>query len=176
VEVDQTYWGRDPDAKPSGTPIHEMMKVLSLVDRASGGARSFVMNDLTTASVPPILEANLSYEARLMTDEAPRYKAVAVFADHGTVNHSKDEYVSNQDPTVHTNTVESFFSVWKRGMRGTYQHCSKNHLHRCAAEFDFRYTNRVRLGVDDVTRAEMALARAWGRRLTYQTTREQAPD
>jgi hypothetical protein len=77
---------------------------------------------------------------------------------------------SRTDPTVHTNTVEGFYSIFKRGMRGVYQHCSKKHLHRYAAEFDFRYSNRVALGVDDDERATRALLGVVGKRLTYQGT------
>lgn len=84
------------------------------------------------------------------------------------VNHGKEEYVRKGDPVVHTNTVENFYSVFKRGMRGTYQHCAKRHLHRYAAEFDFRYSNRAALGVDDQSRALIALQGVVGRRLTYQ--------
>ena len=89
-------------------------------------------------------------------------------AQHGTVNHAKEEYVSPADRSIHSNTVEVYFSVFKRGMKGVYQHCSKKHLHRYLAEFDFRYSNRVALGVDDQTRAVLALQGAVGRRLTYR--------
>lgn len=82
-------------------------------------------------------------------------------------------YVSASDPTVHTNTVEGFFSVFKRGMRGVYQHASKRHLHRYAAEFDFRYSNRIALGIDDQARFATMVEGAWGRRLTYRSTHRQ---
>jgi hypothetical protein len=110
-------------------------------------------------------------EARLLTDEAPRYTSIGWhFAAHGTVNHGREEYVSRQDPTIHTNTIEGYFSIFKRGMKGVYQHCAKKHLHRCMAEFDFRYSNRVALGVDDQKRAERTLAGVVGKRLTYRPT------
>jgi transposase-like protein len=172
VEVDETFLLRDPDAEPGKTRNpnwNEKMKVLTLVDRASGRARSFVVDSLKSADLAPILTANIAKEARLLTDEAPRYISLGrMFADHQTVNHGKEEYVSKADPVVHTNTVENFYSVFKRGMRGTYQHCAKRHLHRYAAEFDFRYSNRVALGVDDQERAEIALRGIVGRRLTYR--------
>jgi hypothetical protein len=88
---------------------------------------------------------------------------------HQTVTHSAGEYVRG---IVHTNTVEGYFSIFKRGMKGVYQHCSEKHLHRYLAEFDFRYSHRVRLGVDDVARADRALKGIVGKRLTYQTPRQ----
>jgi hypothetical protein len=83
-----------------------------------------------------------------------------------TKNHSADEYVGG---IVHTNTVEGFYSIFKRGMKGIYQHCSEKHLHRYLSEFDFRYSNRIRLGVDDVQRTERALKGIVGKRLKYRT-------
>ena len=103
-----------------------------------------------------------------MTDEASYYREVGrEFKSHDAVNHAKDEYVRGD---VHTNTVEGFYSVFKRGMTGTYQHCKEKHLHRYLAEFDFRYSNRVRLGIDDVARADRALKGIVGKRLTYRAT------
>jgi hypothetical protein len=90
------------------------------------------------------------------------------FASHGTVTHSKNEYVKSD---AHTNTVEGFFSILKRGIYGVYQHVSEAHLHRYLTEFDFRYSNREKLGIDDVQRASLTLAGAKGRRLTYETAR-----
>ena len=91
-------------------------------------------------------------------------------AAHVTVNHRRDEYVSKLDSTVHTNTVEGFYSIFKRGMRGVYQHCGKKHLHRYMAEFDFRYTHpRGRPAFDDQGRARLALAGVVGKRLTYRS-------
>ena len=92
------------------------------------------------------------------------------FRDHKTVEHGAKEYVSMDDPTVHTNTVEGFYSVFKRGMKGVYQHCEHQHLHRYAHEFDFRYSNRVALGINDYERAGLILAGVVGKRLTYRTT------
>jgi hypothetical protein len=101
-----------------------------------------------------------------MTDEATVYPASgAHFADHQTVNHSKYEYVRG---TTTTNTVEGYFSIFKRGMKGTYQHCSEAHMHRYPAEFDFRYSNRAALEIDDTARAKKALKGIQSKRLTYR--------
>ena len=107
-----------------------------------------------------------------MTDEAHAFTAIGWnFASHGTVNHSKDEYVRREgDRVITTNTVEGFFSILKRGIYGVYQHVSEAHLHRYLTEFDFRYNNRQKLGIDDVARAANTLAGAKGRRRTYETT------
>jgi len=108
-----------------------------------------------------------------MTDAAQLYKfQLSHFASHDRVDHGKDEYVRYvpEGPTIHSNTVEGYFSVFKRGMRGTYQHCKEKHLHRYLAEFDFRYNNRIGLGIDDETRAVLMVKGAQGKRLTYRTT------
>ena len=149
------------------------MKVLSLVDRSTGRARSIVMDNVNAKTGGAIVAANMASEARLLTDQAPYYMRVGkTFAAHRWVNHKKEEYVSKFDPTVHTNTVEGFYSIFKRGMRGVYQHCGKKHLHRYMAEFDFRYSHRSALGVDDAKRAETALKGVVGKRLTYRRTDE----
>ena len=110
----------------------------------------------------------MSHEAHLLTDQAWVYRALGgQFAAHGYVDHRSGEYVSRDNPVVHTQTVEGFYSIFKRGMRGVYQHASKKHLHRYAAEFDFRYSNRAALGIDDQGRARLALAGVIGKRLTY---------
>src|SRR5204862_3107687 len=109
-----------------------------------------------------------------MTDGSTVYPGIgAGFAGHGWVNHSADEYVRAY--FWHTNTVENFFSIFKRGIFGCYFHVSEKHLHRYAAEFDFRYNNRVALGVDDLARADRALIGAKGKRLTYRTTGSRRP-
>ncbi len=174
VEADETFYGRDPDGGDIRAGFGHKMKVLSLVDRNSGRARSFVIDRVSQSEVAPILDANISREAVLMTDESHIYREFGWnFADHRSVNHGRGEYVSRQDKTITTNTVEGFFSVFKRGMIGVYQHCDKSHLHRYAAEFDFRYSYRVRLGVDDVARASKLLVAAKGKRLTYETASRQ---
>ena len=110
-----------------------------------------------------------------MSDEATRYTQVGWnFAAHGVVNHSHGQYVSRSDGRIHTNTVEGFYSIFKRGMRGVYQHCAARHLHRYVAEFDFRYSNRTALGVSDATRAAKAVAGVVGKRLTYRQPRQAA--
>lgn len=171
VEVDETFIGRDPNYVGPGAAHHGKSKVLTLVDRTTGRAQSRVVDKLSAKDIGPILEVNIAREARLMTDEAALYKSLSyAFADHGVVNHSREEYVSLQDRTIHTNTIEGYFSIFKRGMRGVYQHCAHRHLHRYLAEFDFRYNNRVALGVDDETRASKMIKGAQGKRLTYRTT------
>ena len=171
VEVDETFIGNEP-GKPIKSGYEHKNKILSLVDRKTGKAKSIVVNDLQWETLRPILLENLSHEARLMTDEGDQYNSARVyFADHQTVTHSAKEYVRLSDRTVHTNTIEGFFSIFKRGMKGVYQHCAKKHLHRYLAEFDFRYGNRIKLGVNDIERADKLLKGVKGKRLMYQTAR-----
>jgi len=154
--------------------------VLTLVERG-GRARSFHIAGSAISDIMPIVKENVAKEATVMTDEAKHYYDVGnEFAGHRTVKHSAEEYVRHDVwiegdkihfDTVHTNTVEGYYSIFKRGMTGVYQHCKEKHLHRYLAEFDFRYSNRVRLGVDDVQRTELALKGIVGKRLTYRTTR-----
>ena len=170
VEVDETFIGNDRTIKPKGEKkgrgYHHKHKVLALVDRATGRARSMVVDSLKAGDLAPILRENIAKEARLMTDEAAYYTKVGrEFADHGVVRHNIGEYGLGE---THTNTIEGFFSIFKRGMKGTYQHCGKRHLHRYLAEFDFRYNNRVALGVDDLARAANALLGVKGKRMTYR--------
>lgn len=170
VEVDETFIGNDRTIKPKnekkGRGYHHKHKVLALVDRDSGQARTMVVDDLKGDTLAPILRANIAKEARLMTDEAAYYTKVgAEFAEHGVVHHGKGEYGRGD---TYTNTIEGFFSIFKRGMKGVYQHCGKQHLHRYVAEFEFRYNNRIALGVDDSGRARAALSGAAGKRLLYR--------
>ena len=165
VESDETFIGRQK-GKPTRRAWHHKMKVLTLIDRNTGQARSVNIDDLRPATIAPILRKNIAREATLMTDEAKHYLPIGrEFAGHGVVVHSKDEYVRGD---AHTNTAEGYFSVFKRGMRGVYQHCDEKHLHRYLAEFDFRYNNRVALGVGDPERATRALEGISGKRLTYK--------
>jgi transposase-like protein len=165
VEVDETFIGREPGTKPARA-YHHKMKVVSLVDRETGRAKSIVVDKLTIAAIAPILRENIASEATLYTDEALHYrKPGKAFAAHGVVEHGKDEYVRGD---VHTNTIEGFFSIFKRGMKGVYQHCGKKHLHRYMAEFDFRYSNRAALEVSDTLRADFALKGAVGKRVLYR--------
>ena len=171
VEVDETFIGHDKTMKPAGEKkgrgYAHKHKVLSLVDRATGQARSMVVESLKAADVMPILQANIAAETHVMTDEAGQYHHVGKhFAGHDFTSHGKGEYVRC---TVHTNTIEGFFSIFKRGMKGIYQHCAKPHLHRYLAEYDFRYSNRVALGYNDTNRADNILTGVVGKRLTYQT-------
>ena len=174
VEVDETYIGHDKTIKAKhekrGRGFHHKNKVLSLVDRNSGQARSFVVDDVKASTLAPIIRENLAREAKLMTDENYAYiKVGREFAAHGVVRHQTGEYVNKAHPGMHTNTIEGFFSVFKRGMKGVYQHCAHNHLHRYLAEFDFRYNNRKALGVEDMERADKLLKGFVGKRLTYET-------
>lgn len=165
VEADETFIGREPGSVVRRA-YHHKMKVLSLVDRESGRARSMVVDNLKPATVAPILRENIAKEARLMTDEGGHYLNIGrEFTEHGVVKHGKGEYVRDD---IYTNTVEGYFSIFKRGMKGIYQHCGKQHLHRYLAEFDFRYNNRSANGVEDSQRALIALAGITGKRLTYR--------
>jgi transposase-like protein len=170
VEVDETFlWNEENMPKRRG--YAHKRKILSLVDRESGEARSIVIDDLSAKAVVPILKENIAQEARVMTDDAGQYRLLHEhFAEHGYVAHSNGEYVSLANRSIHTNTVEGFFSIFKRGMKGVYQHCKKSHLHRYLAEFDFRYSKRIANGIDDTQRAEKLLKGVVGKRLTYQTT------
>ena len=167
VEVDETYIGRMEGQEKTRSPAHKNM-VLTLVERG-GAARSFHTDGHSVADIVPIVRANIRRESRLMTDKARHYVNVGKeFAEHGSVEHAADEYVRGD---IHTNTVEGYYSIFKRGMKGIYQHCSEKHLHRYLSEFDFRYSNRIALGVDDEARAEKALAGITGKRLTYRRPR-----
>lgn len=170
VEADETFIGNRKGAIIRQGIGHKM-KVLSLLDRDTGAKRSIVIDNMRVETIAAIVTANVAKEATLMTDEATHYGKIGKdFAGHEVVNHGKDEYVSRADPSIHTNTIEGSFSIFKRGMRGIYQHCGEQHLHRYLAEFDFRYSNRVALGVDDQGRADRALAGVVGKRLTYRST------
>jgi hypothetical protein len=171
VEVDETFIGRVEGVPKQKSGSAHKNVVLTLVERG-GSARSFHVDSTRRADVEGVMRANIRKESNLMTDEGRHYKAIGrEFASHESVNHGEEEYVRG---VVHTNTVEGYYSVFKRGMKGVYQHCSERHLHRYLAEFDFRYSNRVRLGVDDVERTERAIMGIVGKRLTYQTTPQRA--
>jgi hypothetical protein len=117
----------------------------------------------------PIVKANVAKEAILMTDESGVYRhAGNHFGAHGTTNHSQGQYVDYEIPEVHSNTVEGYFSIFKRGMKGIYQHCGEQHLHRYLAEYEFRYNNRIALGFNDTDRSVQALNGIVGKRLTYR--------
>jgi transposase-like protein len=167
--VDETFIGVDGSKPKHRGAGSNKNKVLSLVDRTTGQSRSMVMENIDWQTIRPILTEKISHEARLLTDEAGQYSVARVyFAGHETVNHKAGEYVRLTDRSVHTNTIEGYFSIFKRGMKGVYQHCGKQHLHRYLAEFDFRYSNRARLGVTDSMRTDAALKGISGKRLTYR--------
>jgi transposase-like protein len=166
VESDETYFGRlEGQAKPKKGGTGHKNIVLTLVERG-GSARSFHIDSTSIADIAPILQANISRESKLMTDEARHYMEPGrEFASHDAVNHSAYEYVRGE---ITTNTVEGYYSIFKRGMKGVYQHCAEKHLHRYLSEFDFRYSNRVALGVNDGERRTLAIQNAAGKRLTYR--------
>ena len=174
VEADETYFGHNGAFSAKGGK--NMNAVLSFVDRQTGQVRSMVMDNVTSNAATAAVIANVDPDTRLLTDSSNIYRRVgALMAGHEAVNHSVGEYVREADPTVHTNTVEGTFSVFKRGMRGIYQHCATKHLHRYLAEFDFRYSYRIALGVDDKARAERALKGIRGKRPTYRKVSGRRP-
>jgi transposase-like protein len=184
VEVDETFIGR-LEGQPKGKDGYAHKNVvLTLVERG-GSARSFHIDSTSIAQIVPILRANIAKESDLMTDEARHYMAVGKeYTSHEAVHHAKDQYVRYwnevtdktrpdgkpvvETTVITTNTVEGFYSIFKRGMKGIYQHCSEKHLHRYLAEFDFRYSNRVALGVNDDARTARTLKGISGKRLTYR--------
>lgn len=167
VEVDETYFVNKKGAKKRHGYQHKMA-VLALVDRRSRTMRTFAFERCTADNVVPIVQRNISREARLMTDESRIYTVIGrEFAEHGKTLHRDGQYVDFSDRTIHTNTVEGAFSIFKRGMKGVYQHCGEQHLHRYLAEFEFRYNNRIANGFDDRQRSVEALKGISGKRLTY---------
>jgi transposase-like protein len=167
VEVDETFIGSKKGVERGRGGAHKI-PVLSLVQRETGKARSFVVDHVSVDKVIPIVRANIDRETYIMTDEGGHYRKLSdSFLAHGTVNHRLGEYGRG---LIYTNTVEGYFSIFKRGMRGVYQWCSEKHLHRYLAEFDFRYSNRVALGCDDSERADRLLRGIVGKRLTYRRT------
>ncbi len=166
VEVDETFIGIDRTKKPKhekkGRGYAQKFKVLTLIERG-GKVRSMVINDLKAKTIVPILKANIDRESRVMTDEAGQYK----YLHHDFVRHGQSEYGRGE---ISTNTIEGFFSIFKRGMKGVYQHCSEKHLHRYLAEFDFRYNNRAALEIADAERAERALVGIVGKRILYRAS------
>jgi transposase-like protein len=177
VEADETFIGPPQDVFVNGRGWQKRRgtitkrKVISLVERGSR-ARSFHVESIDAKTVRKVLFENIVQPTRLMTDEAHHYRIPGrFFGSHERVNHSKEEYALGD---VTTNTVEGFFSIFKRGMRGIYQHCAEKHLHSYLAELDFRYSNRIALGIDDGARADQLLAGVVGKRLTYRTAVGQA--
>ena len=145
--------------------LHHKMKIVSLVER-DGKKRSFQVPNVRPDTLRPILQEQIAAKARLITDEMSAYKVIGPhFASHEVVTHSAKEYVRGD---VTTNTVESSFSLLKRGLIGTFHHVGEQHLQRYATEFDFRWNTRTKLGFNDVQRAEVALKNIGGKRLTYR--------
>ncbi|HEY1721764.1 MAG TPA: IS1595 family transposase [Magnetospirillaceae bacterium] len=173
IEVDETFLS----AKRAYTPEKGAHKksgshgarhaVLTIVER-KGRAKSVRLAALKSRDIENIVREQADVRSHFMTDEAPHYKQIGTwFEGHETVNHSRKEYARGD---VTTNTVEGFFSIFKRGMKGIYQHCGEQHLHRYLAEFDFRYSNRAAMEIDDTMRTDLALKGAEGKRLTYSQT------
>lgn len=176
VEADETFFGgkeknrhksKRAKSRLGGSWGKEI--ALSLVER-DGRVCSMHVPSVTAANLRPILVAQIHSASRLCTDDAGQYRHMGRDFRHEWANHGAEEYVRGE---AHTNTVENYFSILKRGINGVYHHVSEAHLHRYFAEFDFRYSNRERLGVDDVMRADLALQGVKGKRLTYETTRQQ---
>jgi transposase-like protein len=167
VEADETFFVNRKGFKKR-TGVGHKMAIMSLVERG-GPIRSVVMDRVNRKNVEKVIRRNVHHESRLMTDTAAYYKGRGHFgiAQHEMVNHEAGEYAYDD---VYVNTLEGVFSIFKRGMKGTYQHCSEQHLHRYVAEFDFRYNNRSKLGIEDAERTANALKGIVGKRLTYQTS------
>ena len=167
VQADETWIGNKPGVERAKGGFRHKMKVVSLLDKRTGRTRSIHADEMVAGEVANIVRANVDLESILVTDEARHYWSVGKeFSDHrrvfhGIGNYSKDGFSTNQ--------IEGYFSIFKRGMRGVYQFCSEKHLHRYLAEFDFRYSNRSAVGIEDTERAELLLRGVVGKRLTYET-------
>ena len=164
VEVDETFWGNKGQQRGRGW--HHQMKIVSLVER-KGQVRSFHVPAVNAKTLKPILQAHLDRFTNIITDVGGHYKAAKLdgcFLSHSSVNHSAGEYSRG---TIHTNTVEGYFSLLKRGLVGTVHHVSEQHLQRYVTEFDFRYCHRK---TSDAERTAEALKQIGGKRLTYRRT------
>ena len=168
VEIDETYVGGKAKNR-AFKPVPPKEPVVALVERG-GRVRSHHVPNVTGANLKPILKEQIDKASHIMTDESPVYPGIAgEFAGHSTVNHSINEYVRG-GWFIHTNTVENYFSIFKRGIVGTYHHVSPTHLKRYLGEFDFRYNLRMRLGVGDDERMTHIAMGVTGKRLTYRRT------
>jgi transposase-like protein len=174
VEADETYYGNVEKPRTKTTTGRPYLKkgkaankrpIVALVVRG-GNVRTFHVPVANKDNVQKIVRENIARETRLHTDESVLYGGIdAHFATHETVKHSAGEYVRDD---VHTNSAEGYFSIFKRGMRGVYQHCKEKHLHRYLAEFDHRYNYRVALGYSDIDRTLAAIRGVEGKRLMYR--------
>ncbi|HEX4179324.1 MAG TPA: IS1595 family transposase [Caulobacteraceae bacterium] len=174
IEADETFLGQQATQFISGEGWRtkrgtgDMRKIVSVVERG-GRVRSMKVDNLRKEEITRAMDM-AARDSILSTDAAHHYRRIGrEFIGHMTVDHGSGEYGRGE---AHTNTIEGVFSIFKRGMRGIYQHCSEKHLSRYLAEFDFRYSNRIKLGVDDKRRADIALAGFAGKRLTYETVSE----
>ncbi len=174
VEVDETAIGGKERNKhlskrnPKNIGMSGGNEIAFALVVRDGRVRSHHVPDVSAKTLRPILVAQVDCRSTLMTDEAGQSPVVGpTFADHQKVNHGIDEYVRGE---AHTNTIEGYFSILKRGITATYHHVSQQHLKRYLCEFDFRYNNRVKLGVDDVARMAEAVKGIDGKRLTYRRT------
>ncbi|MFZ1962362.1 MAG: IS1595 family transposase [Roseiarcus sp.] len=177
VEIDETFIGRKEGVEKARAGYGHKNAVLSLVERA-GSVRSFRVDSTKREDIIPIIKANIAKETHVMTDESNTYSKLGDdFAKHDMVDHGREEWGYTDRKTgvkINTNTIEGYYSIFKRGMKGVYQHCSEKHLHRYVAEFDFRYSNRSKLGVEDVERTSKIAAGITGKRLTYRRAGEAA--
>jgi transposase-like protein len=165
VEADETFWGNKPGRKKRSA-FHHKYKIFSLIERG-GEVRSFHVPEITSKVLRPIMLQQIDKDSRIMTDEGSVYRQLrpSDFKSHRKVNHSRYEFVRG---VVHTNTIENYFSVLKRGLYGTYQHVGGQHLSRYLSEFDFRHSYRTALGFSDAERTDKALQGISGKRLTYR--------
>jgi transposase-like protein len=171
VESDETFTGGKAKNRAYGAPPPKEA-VMTLIERG-GKARSFHVPEVTAVTLKPIIVDAIAKDSHFRTDESGVYwKVGEEFASHKTVVHSIGEYVRGD---AHTNTTEGYFSIFKRGIYGTYHHISQTHLKRYLCEFDFRYNERIALGVDDTERAARAIRGATGKRLTYRQPRGAQP-
>jgi transposase-like protein len=167
VEADETYYGRTGRAPKTGSRFirtGQKHKIFALVER-DGGTRAFHVANVDGKTLKPILEAQLAKGSKLFTDSASHWRFMEHGFKHEMVNHADGEYVRGK---VHTNSVESFFGLLKRGIVGTYHHVSEAHLQRYCEEFSFRHSHRTSLGVMDQQRADAVLKNIGGKRLTYR--------